>query len=380
MNENENVSTIVDTETGEVKTAARRRRTKEQIAADEEAAREEIRKEYAEKLRAAGLLRESAEEEIADIENENLSIWNKVRKAPSHACRIIDDGPLKGKTDINPSWREKVLTRLYGPYGQGWRIETVETRYLEYGTVTPLVFVRINLYVRLKDGSWSSPMEGTGGSTIVKDGRYDSDATKKATTDAISYATKHLGLAADIYFEADAEFETKYASTTEKTSTDSEKDGKQAKAETEEKAEAGKVPAVKEEAGEKKAEPAEKKAEEKKSEETKPAEKTEEAPVTAVPAPAAAATHSALSKSAPRPAGSTLPSSSSNILSGEKRVLEKGSKTWFAIVTYVTTEASKCRDDESRRKRLDAIRDAYHHRLEFDDALWAELEKTIIKA
>ena len=46
---------------------------------------------------------------------ENLKIYNQVRAVPTEAQREIKGGRLAGYTDINPMWRIKKLTELYGP-------------------------------------------------------------------------------------------------------------------------------------------------------------------------------------------------------------------------------------------------------------------------
>ena len=57
------------------------------------------------------------------MENNNLEIYNKVRQVPESAQKTIKGGRLKGMTDINPMWRIKTLTDLFGPCGIGWYYE-----------------------------------------------------------------------------------------------------------------------------------------------------------------------------------------------------------------------------------------------------------------
>lgn len=151
----------------------------------------------------------------------NLEIYNQVRSVPESALRKIEAGRLKGKSDINPMWRIKKLTELFGPVGFGWYTEVARqwTETSESGETA--VFVDINLYVR-KDGEWSKPIRGTGGNKVVslekkwENGEQiisqylDDEAYKKAYTDAISVAAKALGIGADVYWEAD---KTKYDET-----------------------------------------------------------------------------------------------------------------------------------------------------------------------
>ncbi|MDR6555478.1 hypothetical protein [Paenibacillus qinlingensis] len=142
--------------------------------------------------------------------SENMDLYEKVRRVPENALKPIVGGRLKGMSDINPMWRIKMLTEMFGICGIGWRIEIVDQR-IERGSGEEIVcFVDINLYIK-SDGEWSYPIPGMGGSSFVTQeqrGPYTSDECfKMAYTDAISVACKSLGFAADVYFEKDR---TKY--------------------------------------------------------------------------------------------------------------------------------------------------------------------------
>lgn len=143
----------------------------------------------------------------------NLQLWESLRGVPDSARRLIQAGNLKGKTDINPVWRMKMLTETFGPIGFGWNVREVE-RWTNECAGEVAAFVKVELTVCM-NGGWSQPIEGTGGSKLCGKGRGDGindEAWKMATTDAISVACKSLGMAADIYFEKDAYLGTKYDS------------------------------------------------------------------------------------------------------------------------------------------------------------------------
>jgi hypothetical protein len=137
---------------------------------------------------------------------DNLAIYNKVRKVPQEAQKPIKGGRLKGMTDINPMWRIKTLTEVFGPVGQGWYYEIIEKRIEEGANGEKVAFVDIELYVKYED-EWSKPIVGTGGSSFIakeKSGLYTSDECfKMALTDAISVACKTLGIGADVYYAKD---------------------------------------------------------------------------------------------------------------------------------------------------------------------------------
>ena len=140
----------------------------------------------------------------------SLEIYNWVRKVPQEAQKTIGGGRLKGMTDINPMWRIKTLTEVFGPAGIGWYYKITEKR-LEPGANDEIAaFVDIELYVKHGD-EWSAPIVGTGGAMFVakeKSGPYTSDECyKMALTDAISVACKAIGMGADVYWQKDR---TKY--------------------------------------------------------------------------------------------------------------------------------------------------------------------------
>jgi hypothetical protein len=133
---------------------------------------------------------------------ENLNIWNKFSQPPKTALKQIGAGRLKGKHDINPQWRYKAMTEVFGQVGIGWKytVDRTWTESVANGEI--LAFVQISLYTR-NGSEWSDAIPAMGGSTLVaneKSGLYNSDeAYKMATTDALGVAMKMLGVAADIY-------------------------------------------------------------------------------------------------------------------------------------------------------------------------------------
>ena len=133
----------------------------------------------------------------------NMEIWDKVKQPPKEALKTIKGGRLSGMTDISPQWRYQIMTEVFGSCGAGWWF-TIEKLWSEQGADGVMfAFAQVNLFYRLDDVSFSEPIPGVGGSTLVskeKSGLYSSDeGYKMAITDALSTATKMLGVAADIY-------------------------------------------------------------------------------------------------------------------------------------------------------------------------------------
>lgn len=161
---------------------------------------------------------------------ENLKYYNVFSSTPQEARKEIQAGRLKGMTDINPMWRIKKLTEVFGMCGIGWKY-VITSKRLENGCKGQIsAFVDIDLFVKV-DGIWSEAIQGTGGASFVTEeskGLYQSDECfKMALTDAISISCKALGMSSDIYFAKDR---TKY--------TASAPEAPKAEAMTKEKAEA----------------------------------------------------------------------------------------------------------------------------------------------
>ena len=144
--------------------------------------------------------------------NDNMTLYNAVRAVPPEAQKPIESGRLKGKTDINPMWRIRVLTEHFGPCGKGWYTDGVS-----YWTVpcaeTKELAVFCQLYLHVKHGDeWIEPIYGIGGNKVIaceKNGMHlDDEAYKKSYTDAVSVACKALGIGADVYWQEDR---TKYS-------------------------------------------------------------------------------------------------------------------------------------------------------------------------
>lgn len=142
---------------------------------------------------------------------ENMRIYDRVREVPKEAKKAINAGRLKGMTDVNPMWRIKMLTEVFGPCGDGWWTENEKHSIIPANAGEVVCVYELDLVYRLPDGTPSKPVHGVGGSCLVakeSKGLYvDDEAVKKAKTDALSVAAKAIGVAADVYYEQDS---TKY--------------------------------------------------------------------------------------------------------------------------------------------------------------------------
>lgn len=142
-----------------------------------------------------------------------MQIYNKARAVPEEAKKSIIAGRLKGMTDINPMYRIKTLTEIFGPCGVGWWYEITNKQIIDDPiTNQRAAFMDILLYyIDPFSGEPSQGIPGTGGAAFVtqeRNGAYLSDECfKMALTDALSVACKALGVAADVYWAKDR---TKY--------------------------------------------------------------------------------------------------------------------------------------------------------------------------
>lgn len=144
---------------------------------------------------------------------ENLKFYEAGAEVPANAKKTITGGDLNGKTDINPMWRIKKLTEMFGPVGLGWKI-AIERLWLEDRLGDEVIAnAAITLQVKYNgiDGEWSDPIPGVGGNKALKKDKRgevcNDEAYKMALTDAISVACKLIGIGANVYWEKDA---TKY--------------------------------------------------------------------------------------------------------------------------------------------------------------------------
>lgn len=159
--------------------------------------------------------RKTVTEEVKEEPNaihQNMRFYGLVQDTPKEAQKSFNNGRFSG-TDINPMWRIKKLTEVFGPAGFGWWTQNVRYRFEDSEqTKETAVFCELELVVvDPVTNVESKPIYGVGGNTFVaqrKNGPQSSDeAMKMAYTDALSIACKALGFSHDIYYQADR---TKY--------------------------------------------------------------------------------------------------------------------------------------------------------------------------
>ena len=121
---------------------------------------------------------------------DNLAIWNAVSKTnPANTKQVNQRG---GFTSICAQSQIMEATRQFGPIGIGWGYEAGLPIFHD-----TLCFVPVTLWHGDRSNTFG-PMTGCE-EWKDKNGRVDSDATKKATTDAITKLLSQLGFNADVF-------------------------------------------------------------------------------------------------------------------------------------------------------------------------------------
>jgi len=121
---------------------------------------------------------------------DNLRIWNAVEKTnPAHTKKVNQRG---GFTAISAAYQIMAATEQFGPIGIGWGYISGDPIIIDTLIVVPVTL-------------WHSDRSNTFGPMMGceewkdRNGRVDSDAPKKATTDAITKLLSQLGFNADVF-------------------------------------------------------------------------------------------------------------------------------------------------------------------------------------
>lgn len=143
-------------------------------------------------------------------DTNNLAIWDKLGKTdPAHTKGFKRGGGFTG-TAIKPIYTEQKMTEQFGPVGTGWGFSEPKFQLVPGENKELLVYCWLTLWYVL-DGKRSGDIPGVGGDKVIgyikanvqynRPERWENDdeAFKKAFTDAIGNAMKHLGMSADVH-------------------------------------------------------------------------------------------------------------------------------------------------------------------------------------
>lgn len=132
----------------------------------------------------------------------NTVIWDKLgRTDPANTKKFQRAGGFKG-TAIRPIYTERKMTEVFGACGVGWGINKPDFQVVSGSDGQTAVYCTVAIWI-MEPGAISEPIYGVGGDMVVvkqSSGlRTDDEAFKKAFTDAVGNAMKHLGMSADVH-------------------------------------------------------------------------------------------------------------------------------------------------------------------------------------
>jgi hypothetical protein len=133
---------------------------------------------------------------------ENLAIWDRLGTTdPDHTKKFARAGGFKG-TAIKPIYTVQKMTEQFGPAGKGWGVGQPSFTTVPGNDGQIAVYCTVELWWRENETMHGSVF-GVGGDMVVvkqQSGlRTDDEAFKKAFTDALGNAMKHLGMSADVH-------------------------------------------------------------------------------------------------------------------------------------------------------------------------------------
>ncbi len=121
---------------------------------------------------------------------DNMIIWKSVEKTdPAYTKHVAQRG---GFTAVSANYQLMQATKQFGPIGIGWGYVAGEPIFHDR-----LLFVPVTLWHGDRNNTYG-PMLGCEEWKDAKD-RIDSDASKKATTDAVTKLLSQLGFSADVF-------------------------------------------------------------------------------------------------------------------------------------------------------------------------------------
>lgn len=132
----------------------------------------------------------------------NLALWEKLGKTdPKHTKAFKRAGGFGG-TAIKPIYTEQKMTEVFGPAGKGWGMGEPSFQVVPGSDGQVAVYCTVSLWWSLETGG-AKTVYGVGGDMVVVKQtsglRTDDEAFKKAFTDAMGNAMKHLGMSADVH-------------------------------------------------------------------------------------------------------------------------------------------------------------------------------------
>ena len=134
--------------------------------------------------------------------SDNLRHWAELgRTDPKHTKSFTRAGGFKG-TATKPIWIEYRLTEHFGPCGIGWGCDEPAFTIVPAGEEM-LVYCTLRCWYIDEPGGKPATLYGVGGDKVLVKRQSgvvtDDEAYKKAFTDALGNAFKHIGSGADVH-------------------------------------------------------------------------------------------------------------------------------------------------------------------------------------
>lgn len=133
---------------------------------------------------------------------DNLALWNRLGKtSPEHTKKFKRAGGFSG-TAIKPIYTTQKMTEEFGPAGKGWGMGEPSFQTIPASEGQIAVYCTASLWWADADGTVNTVYGVGGDMVVVKQSnvlRTDDEAFKKAFTDALGNAMKHLGMSADVH-------------------------------------------------------------------------------------------------------------------------------------------------------------------------------------
>jgi hypothetical protein len=123
----------------------------------------------------------------------NMKIWDNVSKSDSKFLKKVNVG--RGFTAIDAHSQIMKATEVFGPVGEGWGYHVSHS--VELLTPNDSVIIASVSVWHGEPSNVFGPVLGC--KTLMRNGKTDEDAPKKAMTDGLTKALSHLGFNADVF-------------------------------------------------------------------------------------------------------------------------------------------------------------------------------------
>ena len=133
-------------------------------------------------------------------ENNNMELWKQVAHTnPKYTKPFPSFG--KTLTTIDPMYQIMTMTGTFGPVGRGWNYK------VKYTYTDKCVFAEVSVattkidvdpVTHFEQWDYYGPVSAVQ-PLFKKNGTLDTEAPKKAMTDALTKAFSHLGVSADVF-------------------------------------------------------------------------------------------------------------------------------------------------------------------------------------